>query len=75
MLLDGPGATTRGSIVTSGGVQALTLPIRLTATRDVATPGDTVLTFEGQFVATRVVPEPGLGAAVAGAVMLLRRRR
>ena len=46
-----------------------TLPLRLTGTRDIAAPGDTVIAFEGQFVATRAVPEPTLGA-----VALLGRR-
>jgi hypothetical protein len=69
-------ATTQGSLVTAGGVQTLTLPVRLTGTRDVLAPGDTVIVFDGQFVATRVVPEPAAGAALAaGAVALLGRRR
>jgi len=68
-------ATTLGSLVTAGGVQTLTLPIRLTGTRDIEAPGDTVIVFDGQFVATRAVPESGLGAAAVAAVALLGRRR
>jgi hypothetical protein len=69
-------AATQGSLVTAGGVQTLTLPVRLTGTRDVLAPGDTVLVFEGQFVATRAVPAPGAAALGAGgAVALMGRRR
>jgi len=68
-------AAARGSLVSAGGVETFTLPIRLTAVRDVRTPGDTVLTFDGQFVATRVVPEPGAALLVAGSVALLGRWR
>ena len=70
-------ATTPDSLVTDLSLQTLTLPVRLTATRDVLAPGDTVLVFEGQFVATRVLPEPAAGAAVvvAGAMAFLARRR
>ena len=68
-------AAALGSLVSAGGVETFTLPIRLTAVRDVRTPGDTVLTFDGQFVATRVVPEPGgVIWITAGAVMVLGRR-
>jgi len=69
-------ATAPGTLTTVGNVQTLTFPLRLTGTRDVLGPGDTVLVFDGQLVATRIVPEPGACALALGAgAALLRRRR
>jgi hypothetical protein len=66
-----------GSFVTSGNVQTLTLPFETHFSFDLQNPDDWTLSFVGQLVATRVVPEPG-AAGVIGllcAVYTIPRRR
>jgi len=69
-----------GSFVTQGDVQTLTLPFETHISFNQQPPEDWTLSFVGQLVATRVVPEPGAAAVVvsllcAACVMPRRRRR
>lgn len=72
-------ATTASTVVTSGGVETLTLRFGTgEITYGVNQSGDSSLTFTGTIVATRNVPIPepvGLTALAAGAGLLLARRR
>jgi hypothetical protein len=68
----------QGSFVTSGGVQTLTLPFETHFSFDLEAPDDWNLSFVGQLVATRVVPEPVWGTwllLAVGAAGCRRRRR
>jgi hypothetical protein len=55
-----PNTTQRqGTISTANGVETLTVPLDMTALFSLVEENDTILTFSGEFVATRPVPEPG----------------
>ncbi|HEV2295396.1 MAG TPA: hypothetical protein VGR35_16215 [Tepidisphaeraceae bacterium] len=73
------GATTASTVITSGGVETLTLRFNTGAiVYGVSQSGDSSITFNGTIVATRnvVIPEPtGLAALAAGSLLLARRRR
>jgi hypothetical protein len=61
-----------GTILTSGGIQTITIPLATTFTVPSA---PLTLSLNGQIVATRVVPEPACAAGVLGLALLLARRR
>lgn len=65
-----------GSLISGGPTQTLTIPVNFTVTESTITTNDTVLTFTGTLVATRVVPEPAsiAGCSLLAFASLLRRR-
>jgi hypothetical protein len=67
--------TGAGLLQTVGITQTLTLPINVDFTFSVIATDDSELNLLGTLVATRIIPEPAsLGALVAGALFLQRRR-
>ena len=72
-----PNITQReGTIVTEGGIQTITVPLDMNVPFSLREENDTILNFSGQFVATRVVPEPGSAMlGLLGAGFFLRRVR
>jgi hypothetical protein len=64
-----------GSLTTSDGVQVLTLPFETHFAVSSEAPEDWNLSFVGQLVATRVVPEPGAGLLIGLACTAALGRR
>lgn len=72
----GNGSAAAGSLTTAASTQTLTIPVNFTITESTATTDDTVLTFTGTLVATRLIPEPAsIGFVSLIAFAALRRRR
>jgi hypothetical protein len=71
-------ATVPGTFTTMGDLQTLTIPIATTFSVQVLEPDDLTLHLEGQFVGTRVIPEPAV-LPMLGAPLLffatVRRRK
>ena len=72
-----PNTTQRaGTITTENGIETLTVPLDIAVLFSLREENDTILTFSGQFVATRPIPEPGAAFfSVIGAGMILCRFR
>lgn len=72
----GNGNAAAGSLTLAGSTETLTIPVNFTIAESTAITNDTVLTFTGTLVATRLVPEPAsLGGVALIALASLRRRR
>lgn len=71
------GSSTPSTLETSGGVEKLTLHFATGSIGyGVSSPGDSTISFFGDIVATRVVPEPATMALLAPlGLTLIRRRR
>ena len=78
-----PNTTQRqGTISTGNGVETLTVPLDMAVLFSLTEENDTILTFSGEFVATRAVPEPGtafclvlgMGALISASARSSRRR-
>jgi hypothetical protein len=72
-----PNTTQRaGTITQEQGVETLTVPLDMAVLFSLSEENDTILTFSGQFVATRPVPEPGTAMLLFfGAIGLTLRTR
>ncbi|HEX8522809.1 MAG TPA: hypothetical protein VF669_11170 [Tepidisphaeraceae bacterium] len=70
------GAVTNSTLTTASGVETLTLYISTgSILYTAASTNDSSLTFGGQIVATRAVPEPALAGVVVGLLLLGARKR
>ena len=70
--LFGSNQATAGNLSIVGGTATLTIPVQITQTLTLVSPGDTTITLAGNIVATAVVPEASTSyLLIAGGIFLV----